>query len=175
MHRKHPHVSVPMRSSTQRGFNCSTPRSILFATNPLATADPSIWFYAPRLHLEKYPLGTLCVIDRRPRKCGSSPKQVEVLQALSSSKYTTRVTACKLADAARITSELQQVEQERLQLLLASRQHEEECRNSPKPNNRKQLPSNLRPVRAVNSASDGVAITDPNFWITPVLHEPRFL
>jgi len=50
-----------------------------FATNPLVTDDPSIRFYAgvPLITEQGSALGTLCVIDRKPRRL--SPRQRSVL------------------------------------------------------------------------------------------------
>jgi two-component system, sensor histidine kinase len=54
-----------------------------FANNPLVTGDPRIRFYAgaPLRTREGFGLGTLCVIDRRPRLL--SLEQQEALRALS--------------------------------------------------------------------------------------------
>ncbi|MBN8808655.1 MAG: GAF domain-containing protein [Sphingomonas sp.] len=55
-----------------------------FATNPLVTGDPYIRFYAgaPLVADDGVPLGSLCVIDRIPRK-GLSDLQYQGLQVLA--------------------------------------------------------------------------------------------
>ena len=54
-----------------------------FQNNPLVTGDPNIQFYAgyPLIDPNGYALGTLCVIDRVPKKLNS--KQHQALQLLS--------------------------------------------------------------------------------------------
>lgn len=54
-----------------------------FQTNPLVTSDPHIRFYAgaPLQVSDDLRLGTLCVIDRKPRKL--SQAQLEALEALA--------------------------------------------------------------------------------------------
>ena len=54
-----------------------------FATNPLVTGEPYIRFYAgiPLVDREKIPLGTFCVIDRKPKEL--SELQIAMLRKLS--------------------------------------------------------------------------------------------
>ncbi len=54
-----------------------------FRNNPLVTSEPRIRFYAgaPLINEEGYALGTLCVIDQKPRNI--RPDQKEALRALS--------------------------------------------------------------------------------------------
>ncbi|WP_043359128.1 PAS domain-containing protein [Belnapia sp. F-4-1] len=80
-------VSICAHAILQRGLfvvtdTATDPR---FAGNPLVTSAPHIRFYAGAL-LETedgLPLGTLCVIDRRPRPEGLSEQQGFALQVLA--------------------------------------------------------------------------------------------
>jgi PAS domain S-box-containing protein len=56
-----------------------------FAANPLVTGERHIRFYAGALltSLEGLPLGTLCVLDTKPRPDGLSGEQAATLQALA--------------------------------------------------------------------------------------------
>jgi signal transduction histidine kinase/CheY-like chemotaxis protein len=75
-----------------------------FAANPLVTEDPRIRFYAgaPILSEEGLPLGTLCVIDRKPGAL--SQRQRDVLQALAR-------TAGELLMARRTHAQLRELKQ----------------------------------------------------------------
>ena len=54
-----------------------------FSDNPLVTEDPFIRFYAGQpLHYEGYKIGTLCIIDTKPRKLTSS--DLDTLRSLAS-------------------------------------------------------------------------------------------
>ena len=59
-----------------------------FAANPLVTGDPNIRFYAgaPLLTSNGHALGTLCVIDSKPRVL--DPKQLETLQYMAQQVVT---------------------------------------------------------------------------------------
>ena len=53
-----------------------------FSDNPLVTEDPYIRFYAGQpLHYEGYKIGTLCIIDTKPRKLSSS--DLDTLKSLA--------------------------------------------------------------------------------------------
>lgn len=73
-----------------------------FADNPLVTADPSIRFYAgaPLRVANGDALGTLCVIDRRPREL--TPRQQEALTVL-------RDAVVSLIELRRLQAEMLQV------------------------------------------------------------------
>lgn len=59
-----------------------------FASNPLVTSDPSIRFYAgaPLIVAEGVSLGTLCVIDRKPRQLSAA--QLDALNCLRQAVVT---------------------------------------------------------------------------------------
>jgi GAF domain-containing protein len=59
-----------------------------FRRNPLVTAEPHIRFYAgsPLMSPEGFKVGTLCVIDRKPREL--TPEQVAALRILGNQVIT---------------------------------------------------------------------------------------
>jgi PAS domain S-box-containing protein len=81
-----------------------------FATNPLVTAEPQIRFYAgaPLITSQGYVLGTLCVIDYRPREL--TPKQLRALQTLSRQVMTQLEFRRTLAELAQTKQESQRLE-----------------------------------------------------------------
>ena len=80
-----------------------------FADNPLVTGGPAINFYAgaPLKTPEGHVLGTLCVIDRRPRELDAN--QQEALYALSRQVMTQLDMRLKLVELERAQVQLQEV------------------------------------------------------------------
>ena len=54
-----------------------TSKDVRFKNNPLVTGAPKIRFYAgvPLIALGGQPLGTLCVLDRKPRQLRAEQKR----------------------------------------------------------------------------------------------------
>jgi PAS domain S-box-containing protein len=82
-----------------------------FANSPLVTSDPAIRFYAgaPLVTPEGHALGSLCVIDRRPRQL--TAEQAQALRILSRQVMVLVQTRRYLAELGRMTRERLQAEQ----------------------------------------------------------------
>jgi PAS domain S-box-containing protein len=76
-----------------------------FASSPLVTSDPGIRFYAgaPLVTPEGHALGSLCVIDRRPREL--TAEQAQALRILSRQVVALLQTRRHVAELARLADE----------------------------------------------------------------------
>jgi PAS domain S-box-containing protein len=97
-----------------------------FATNPLVTSPPNIRFYAgaPLVTAEGQALGTLCVIDHRPREL--TAEQARALRALSHQVVAQLHLRKQLLEQTRINAELAQAN-ETLRVMIAHRQRAEQA------------------------------------------------
>ncbi|HEY0137297.1 MAG TPA: histidine kinase dimerization/phospho-acceptor domain-containing protein, partial [Nannocystis sp.] len=101
-----------------------------FADNPLVASDPNIRFYAgaPLLHPSGYQLGTLCVIDRVPRKL--TPIQRQGLEVLSRQVISQLELRRQVRQLARLSLEIAESRDQALagtrakDIFLASMSHE---------------------------------------------------
>ena len=89
-----------------------------FRDNPLVVAVPNIRFYtgAPLISAEGHALGTLCVIDRKPRTLDA--KQLEALEALRRQVLAQLELRRNLIELECALSERDRAEQERERLVL---------------------------------------------------------
>jgi PAS domain S-box-containing protein len=101
-----------------------------FATNPLVTSSPHIRFYAaaPLVTAEGHALGTLCVLDHKPREL--TAEQVRALRALSHQVVAQFHLRKQLAEQARINAELVRANQTLQEEIGQRRQAEEALRES---------------------------------------------
>src|SRR5262249_54032154 len=97
-----------------------------FANNPLVTSPPGIRFYAgaPLVTAEGHALGTICVIDRRPREL--TAEQARPLRALSHQVVAHLRLRPQLDEQLRINGELAQAN-ERLRGVFEPRQRAEQA------------------------------------------------
>jgi PAS domain S-box-containing protein len=97
-----------------------------FANNPLVTSPPSIRFYAgaPLVTAEGHALGTLCVIDHKPREL--TAEQVRALRVLSHQVVAQLRLRKQLAEQNQINAELARAN-ETLRVVVAHRQRAEQA------------------------------------------------
>jgi PAS domain S-box-containing protein len=97
-----------------------------FAKNPLVTSPPSIRFYAgaPLVAPEGHALGTLCVIDHKPREL--TAEQARALRAISHQVVAQLRLRKQLVEQNRINAELAQAN-ETLRVVVAHRQRTEQA------------------------------------------------
>jgi PAS domain S-box-containing protein len=97
-----------------------------FANNPLVTSSPGIRFYAgaPLVTAEGHALGTLCVMDHKPREL--TAEQAQALRALSHQVVAQLRLRKQLAEQLRVNAELAQAN-ETLREAIAHRQRAEQA------------------------------------------------
>ncbi len=95
---------------------------VRFATNPLVTGEPHIRFYAgvPLIDRDGHALGTLCVIDRIPKRLSAQHRQaLTVLGRQVVAQFELRLRNRQLAAQ---VAKLEQADSQRSQFLVAAEQ-----------------------------------------------------
>lgn len=83
-----------------------TQRDTRFVNNPLVTGEPHVRFYAgaPLINPDGYALGTLCVLDRRPRTL--SEQQVRLLGHLADAVMHAIEAHCQRLETSEVSRQL---------------------------------------------------------------------
>ena len=142
---------------------CDATRDERFTGNPLVAGEQEIRFYAstPLVTYDGYALGTLCVMDRRPREI--SPQQIEMLCALGRQVMNQMELRLRISEQERIEKQLAESAELRRAILDSANYSIISCR-----------PDGI--IRAMNAAAErwlGTRNEDVEGKQTPeIFHDP---